>query len=119
MEDIKKDKKDDDFDSEISPEPEEKVGCCSKCKKSKKKSKKTMKKEETDFEASLRRQTGGIKFFQNEDGYWMTVKEDVLITPQQPEKTEEPAPGEPGFAPQQKIGLTGSSFQEWANKYKK
>jgi hypothetical protein len=95
-------------------------GGCAKCKMAKKKSKKSKKmtKEEREFYESLQRQLGAAKFHKDEYGYWVPVKEDVLITPETPKVNDEPQPGEVGFAPSQKIATTGSNFQEWSNQYK-
>jgi hypothetical protein len=115
-EDMDMKKKDDDDDMDM-----EKPSCCSKCgsmanKKSKKccKNAKKMTKENQQFLNALKNQTGAIKFQKDEFGYWVPM-EDVLITPEQP---ADPQPGEAGFAPQQKLGLGGSNFQEWSNKHK-
>jgi hypothetical protein len=89
----------------------------------KKKSKKCCKmtKEQREFNDSLMRQAGSLKFQQDELGFWVPVKEDVLIPQQQQAAQEdnEPGPGEVGFAPQSKIGLVGSNFTEWAAHHAK
>ncbi|NIQ14488.1 MAG: hypothetical protein GTO02_08820, partial [Candidatus Dadabacteria bacterium] len=92
--------------------------CCPKCKKCAKMAKEET--ENTEFNDSLKRQTGGyVKFKQDELGFWVPVTEDVLIAAtQQEQPTEtEPQAGEVGFAPQQKIGIVGSNFQEWVSQY--
>ena len=82
-----------------------------------------MTKEQKEFNDSLRRQTGiggtgALKFQQDELGFWVPVTEDVLIKPNS-EPEQDARPGEVGFAPQQKLGITGSSFQEWASHHNK
>lgn len=76
-----------------------------------------MTKEQREFNDSLKRQAGALKFQQDEYGYWVPVKEDVLIQNKAQEETNEPRPGEVGFAPASKIGLVGSNFQEWRNRH--
>lgn len=99
--------------------------CCSKCGKMKK-SKKCCKmtKEQTEFNNSLRSQlgitgSGELKFTRDELGFWVPVTEDVLVNKQAPQEDNEPQAGDVGFAPQQKLGLSGSSFQEWASYHNK
>jgi hypothetical protein len=91
--------------------------CCEKCGHMMSKKCCKMTKEEKEFNDSLMRQTGALKFEKDELGFWIPVKEDVLIQPQikeQPQVKEEPLPGEVGFAPQGKVG---SSFTEWASRH--
>ena len=116
------------FVREVADEQDEKMkaqnkadglndSCCSKCGKGMKKSKKCCKmtKEQREFNDSLMRQAGSLKFQQDEYGYWVSVTEDVLIQPQkQAAQDNEPQPGEVGFAPQAKVGILGSNFAEWA-----
>jgi hypothetical protein len=88
-------------------------GKCSKCNMMAKE-----EKEENSFLAKLRDMTGGTKFAKDEEGYWVPVDEDTLIAPEDTNKSAntEPAPGEVGYAPTQKIGGPGS-FNEWATKH--
>jgi hypothetical protein len=96
-----------------------KKGMCKHCMK-------YMKKEDSDFLSSLKRQTGSTKFSSDEAGDWHAVTEDALIPPTDPNQAvvdqapSEPAsqPGQVGFAPQGRVGGIGS-FSEWASKYKK
>lgn len=103
----------------------ESAGCgpdctCKKCKKAKSK----ITKEEADFIDSLKDQCGSAFFDINDDG---TFKEDALFTPYNPnaeleaEETEEPKPGDVGFAPQQKLGNGNElgSMAEWTKKYRR
>jgi hypothetical protein len=137
---MKKEAHDDDEEEEEEEpedmdheEPEEDMGdeehgdtaCCAKCgkmdySKKSKKSKKCCKmtKEEREFYESLRRQLGGVKFKQDQYGYWIPVKEDVLIPPAEQPAEDAPGPGEVGFAPQQKVAMIGSNFKEWASHHK-
>lgn len=119
------------FVREVADEQDEKMkaqnkadglndSCCSKCGKGMmKKSKKCCKmtKEQREFNDSLMRQAGSLKFQQDELGFWVPVKEDVLIPTQQAQEDNEPQPGKVGFAPQTKIGLAGSNFTEWATRH--
>ncbi len=85
--------------------------CCNKCS--------CQKKENNEFLNNLYKQTGAVKFQQDEYGYWIPVKEDVLITPDEPKvKDTENTPGTVGFAPQQKLGTSGG-FTEWSNRHTK
>ena len=105
-------------------------GGCAKCGMSSKKSKKCCKmtKEEREFNDSLRDQlgisgNGTVKFEKDEYGYWIPVKEEVLLPV--PEDTneqenEEPQAGEVGFAPQGRIGgVVGRNFSEWTARHLK
>ncbi len=78
-----------------------------------------MTKEQREFNDSLMRQAGSLKFQQDELGYWVPVKnEDVLVQSKVTQRAEEPQPGEVGFAPQGKVGnILGSSFTEWASRH--
>jgi hypothetical protein len=80
-----------------------------------------MTKEQKEFLNSLKSQTGGTFFKQDDDGSW-SVQEDALIPPtdanaEVTQSDEEPVPGEVGYAPQGRVGSVGS-FQEWSKKYK-
>lgn len=75
-----------------------------------------MAKEENEFLDSIKRQCGASKFAPDEFGYWGPVQEDALISPDaNSEETNEPGPGEVGYAPTQKVGNVGS-FSEWSSK---
>jgi hypothetical protein len=98
-------------------------GCrCEDCKKCCKKSKKMTKeqREEFDFVNSLKSQCGTTFFDINKDG---TFKEDAVFTPYDPnaglENQDEPEAGEPGFAPQQRVGGELGSMAEWTKKYRR
>ena len=93
--------------------------CCDKCGNMMGKKCNKMTKEQREFNDSLMRQAGSLKFQQDELGYWVPVKnEDVLVQSKVTQRAEEPQPGEVGFAPQGKVGnILGSSFTEWASRH--
>ena len=79
-----------------------------------------MTKEETEFFRSLQSQTGSCKFALDDTGSWSPVTEDSIIPPSDPNANivddDEAGPGEPGYAPQSRVG---GSFSEWAAKYQR
>lgn len=102
--------KDDGGDGE--PEPKEDEGgdekpaffskkkACKSCKKSKKK----MTKEESEWYNSVMGQINSDPNKRFWDGF-TKLEEDALIAPTDPNaEVTEPGPGEPGFAPQQRVG---------------
>lgn len=98
--------------------------CCGKMMSKKSKKCCKMTKEQTEFNNSLRNQlgitgSGELKFTRDELGFWVPVTEDVLVNNPSQEDNNEPQPGDVGFAPQQKLGISGSNFQEWASYHKK
>jgi hypothetical protein len=81
-----------------------------------------VKNEHSEFYAKLQNMTGGVKFEQDELGFWVPVREDYLIAPEE----NEPKPGQVGYAPSQHMGISGglssasdSSYQEWLGKRRK
>jgi len=92
--------------------------CCDKCGNMMNKKCNKMTKEQNEFNDSLMRQAGALKFAKDELGFWVPVTEDVLIKNPEVEDNE-PQPGEVGFATQQKLGISGSNFTEWANYHAK
>lgn len=91
------------------------IACCPKCKASKKCEKMT-KEDNKEFLDALRKQTGTVKYKKDDLGFWTAVSEDALIEPAKPAETQEPGPGEVGFAPQQSLGILGSKFNEWYDR---
>lgn len=112
---------------------------CSKCKKmhkmymTKKMGKKKMsmkpgymkeesKQDNSSFLESLKRSYGRSHFDLNPDG---SFKEEALLPPNDPndglEVSDEPAPGEVGYAPTGRIGgnFDSEGYTEWAEKYKR
>lgn len=91
---------------------------CSKCDMMAKE-----EKEGNEFLSKLRDMTGGTKFAKDDEGFWVPVDEDTLLSPEDTNhKASEPAAGEVGYAPTQKLGMTGSqagSFTEWATNHVK
>jgi len=84
-----------------------------------KKSKKSVK-ESKEFFNTLKDWTGFSFFDINKDG---SFREDMIFPPEDVNQDiETPTAGEPGFAPQGKVGdnfSDGGSFFEWTTKHKK
>lgn len=93
--------------------------CCGDCKYCKMMGKSYMKKEHAEFHKNLQKQTGFSYFPINADG---TFKEDLIMPPEDINK-DIVAPGQVGYAPQTRIGDTGSyapeTFAEWYAARKK
>lgn len=87
---------------------------------SKKKSKKGMKAEsaeEDEWWASVKSMLGPAPNTKYSDG-WSEYHEDALLPPNDPnaQVSQEPSPGDVGFAPQQRLG---SNFEEWRKAHGK
>jgi hypothetical protein len=81
--------------------------------------------EHSEFYAKLQEMTGGTKFEQDELGFWVPVREDYLIAPED-DNSAGTKPGHVGHAPSQYMGMSGglsspndSSYQEWLGKRRK